>query len=151
MSRSAEYALRAVLFIAQRPEGSPHRANELAEVLEVPRNYLQKVLHTLAKHGVLRSVRGPAGGFSLAVLPERLALRTVVDPFDAGPERRSCLLGRLECSDESPCTAHGQWSSVAEQVGSFFRDTTVADLLSGNGAANPLQTGGPDAGSQQRA
>ncbi|HUH13049.1 MAG TPA: Rrf2 family transcriptional regulator [Longimicrobiales bacterium] len=144
MSRSAEYALRAVLFIAQRPEGSPHRANEVAKALEVPRNYLQKVLHTLAKHGVLRSVRGPAGGFSLSEPPERLALRAVVDPFDSGPERRLCLLGRLDCCDDNPCSAHGQWSGVAEQVGSFFRDTTVADLLGGNGAA-PIHPGGPDA------
>lgn len=132
MSRSAEYALRAVLYLAQRPEEGPLRATDMADALELPRNYLQKVLHTLAKQGVLQSLRGPTGGFTLAVPASGLSIRAVVEPFDPAPERRRCLLGRPSCGEQDPCSAHARWSGVADSVGSFFQDTTVADLVNGS-------------------
>lgn len=140
MSRSAEYALRAVLHLAQQAEPVPVRATELAEALQIPRNYLQKVLHTLAKQGVLHSLRGPSGGFSLALPPTSLAIQAVVEPFDPSPEQRRCLLGRPGCGDEDPCSAHSRWSEVADRVGSFFQKTTIADLVAEARPRVPLET-----------
>lgn len=129
LSRSAEYALRAVVFIARHPGDTPLRAAEVSRGVGVPGNYLSKVLHALARAGVLTSCRGPAGGFLLASPPGRLKLRRVVEPFDAAPEDRGCLLGREQCGDAVACAAHSRWHVVKDCVGSFFRDTTVGDLL----------------------
>lgn len=129
LSQTAEYALRAVLHLAETADGEPVSVDAIAEALSLPRNYLSKTLHALAKADVLASTRGPGGGFQLAVPAERLSLLEIVAPFDDLHRRRQCLLGRRRCADESPCPAHERWKAVAEEVATFFRDTTVADLI----------------------
>jgi Rrf2 family protein len=129
LSLTAEYALRAVLYIADRNGRGPVRVDAMADAMGLPRNYLSKTLNQLTKRGVLASQRGPAGGFRLRATPETLTLAEVVEGFDPEQTRRGCLLGRPRCSDENPCPAHGRWKSVADEIATFFRDTTVADLL----------------------
>jgi Rrf2 family protein len=130
LSHTGEYALRAVLYIAQNEtEASLVRNDSIAEALDVPRNYLSKILHTLAREGVLMSSRGPTGGFRLARKPDTIPLRQVVAPFDAVDGPRTCILGRPRCSDRNPCPAHGRWKSISEQVAAFFSGTSVGDLL----------------------
>lgn len=129
LSQTAEYALRAVLYLAEQAEEDPVPVETMAEALSLPRNYLSKTLHLLAKRGVLSSSRGPGGGFGLAVPAAELSLLSVVEPFDDLERRRQCLLGRRECSDLTPCVAHHRWKEVADHVTCFFRETTVEDLL----------------------
>lgn len=130
LSHTAEYALRAVLYIAQhQTETELVRNDVIAEALDVPRNYLSKILHTLGREKLLQSTRGPSGGFRLARNPDNVSLLQVVEPFDDFGGPRSCLLGRPRCSDRNPCPAHNRWKGISEQVGAFFRNTTVGDLL----------------------
>ncbi len=131
LSQTGEYALRAVLFIAEHDRDRSVRVDEMARALRLPRNYLSKTMHQLARAGVLASTRGKAGGFRLAVPAERLTLHRVVAPFGDVNDRRRCLLGRAECSDRNACAAHDHWREVAEHVSTFFRETTVADLRQG--------------------
>jgi len=127
LSQTAVYALRAMLHLAERPDGGPVRVDDIAAALDVPRNYLSKILHVLARRGLLGSARGPGGGFSLAASPDGTMLTDVAALFDDMDKER-CLLGRAECRDDDPCPAHGRWKEVAAAVQAFFRDTTLADL-----------------------
>lgn len=129
ISRTAKYALRAVVHLAAEARDGPVPVDVVAERLDVPRNYLSKTLHRLAKIGVLDSSRGPHGGFQLARSPGELTLQEVVSPFDEEETRRQCLLGRERCSDDEPCAAHHRWKQLSQQVATFFQETTVADLL----------------------
>jgi Rrf2 family protein len=129
LSQTAEYALRAVLYLAEHGGARTVRVAEMAGALRIPQNYLSKILHLLARAGVLVSTRGKTGGFQLAVPATRLRLYEIVAPFDRMDERRRCLLGRPRCSDGTACAAHTRWKEVADRVTSFFRETTVADLL----------------------
>jgi Rrf2 family protein len=135
LSDTGEYALRAVLYIAQHqgPKGLV-RSDQVSQALSVPRNYLSKILYTLSKTGILESSRGPQGGFRLAVPPESLLLRRIVEPFDTLEPGRTCILGRPRCSDQNPCPAHSRWKAISEQVAHFFGHTTVAALLEEGGA-----------------
>jgi Rrf2 family protein len=128
ISGTSQYAIRAVVYVATAGKEVPVQVGPIAEALGVPQNYLSKTLHQLARVGVLRSVRGPRGGFQLAVPPDRLTLARVVAPFDEVGQRH-CLLGRPQCGDRYPCPAHARWVSVSESLQTFFRDTTVADLM----------------------
>ncbi|MGE5926530.1 MAG: RrF2 family transcriptional regulator [Gemmatimonadota bacterium] len=130
LPQTAEYALRAVYFIAESPGGTPVPVSDIASALQVPRNYLSKTLHQLARAGVLQSTRGQLGGFQLASSPERLMLGDVVRPF-LPAEGRACVLGRERCSDLTPCAAHFRWKEASERMRRFFDATTVADLLKG--------------------
>lgn len=128
ISGTAQYAIRAVLHLAQHGQDEPLRVEAIAEALDVPRNYLSKTLHTLARAGVLRSGRGPRGGFQLADDPRAISLVRVTAPFD-DVGTRLCLLGRSACSWKNPCAVHPRWEAVSLALMEFFRTTTVADLL----------------------
>lgn len=130
LPQTAEYALRAVLAIAEARGDEPVRVGDIARTLKVPRNYLSKTLHQLARAGVLRSTRGPHGGFRLAKPAGRLALAEVVGPFLPADGRR-CVLGRASCSDTTPCAAHEHWKQVSQRMRGFFDQTTIADLRTG--------------------
>lgn len=130
ISGTTQYALRAVLFVAEHGSDEPVRVDAIAAGLNVPRNYLSKTLHTLARAGVLRSGRGPRGGFQLVGRPEEISLARVAAPFD-DLGSRSCLLGRTTCGWKNPCSVHPHWEQVSNALQSFFRDTTIADLLGG--------------------
>ena len=131
LTGTAQQALHAVVCIAGNADEGPVRVDEIASVIGCPRNYLSKTLHLLVRARILRSERGPRGGFRLAMTPERLTLARVVSPFRPVGERR-CLLGRATCGDRNPCAAHGRWSKVIEGVDDFFSKTTVATLLRDN-------------------
>lgn len=139
LSQTAEYALRAVLYLARQEEGRRVQTSELAEALSIPRNYLSKTMSTLVGRGVLDSARGPRGGFRLAIRPTALTVARVVDTFDPPGARSGCLLGGGPCRPDDPCSAHGRWSGVALTVRTFFIETTVADLV----ADAPPGTGRP--------
>jgi Rrf2 family protein len=132
LPQTAEYALRAVLHVAARADQDvPVNVGDIAAALDVPRNYLSKTLHQLARAGILHSTRGPSGGFRLARAADRIPLAEVIAPFaPAGDADRSlCLLGRGHCRDSTPCAAHWRWKGVTQRMTHFFDETTVADLL----------------------
>jgi Rrf2 family protein len=127
LSSTAQQAINAVLCIAAA-NGEAVRVDTIAAATGAPRNYLSKILHALARAGVLRSERGPRGGFRLARLPDRITLAAVTEPFSR-PGQRRCLLGRPTCGDAKPCAAHARWSKVAGGVEEYFRTTTIARLI----------------------
>ncbi len=128
LSQTAVYALRATVCLASHEPTEPLRVDDIAEQLDVPRNYLSKILHVLARSGVLTSSRGPGGGFRLAGPASELMLSDVVEQFDQVPDESRCLLGRAICSDHTPCSAHARWKSVNVAVSEFFRETSIDDL-----------------------
>lgn len=129
ISKTGEYALRAVVYIVSEGKGASMRANEIAEALGVPANYLSKTLHQLARAGILSSERGPRGGFRLAGSPEQLSLADVLEPLDPTWLECGCLLGHPRCSEENPCALHERWKTVREPVRQFFQETTLAEVL----------------------
>ena len=115
LSQTAVYALKAVLHLAEARGGGPVRIDDIAKDLDVPRNYLSKILHV-------------RGGFEFAQRPEDVMLSDVIAPFDDIAAASGCLLGREQCSDESPCAAHERWRDVSASVRSFLGETTIQDL-----------------------
>jgi Rrf2 family protein len=151
LSQTAEYALRAVLYLAERPEGHPTPVDAIADDLGIPRNYLSKILHSLAKRDLLTSSRGRGGGFELTLRASEVSLLEVVEPFDQLEGRKKCLLGRPRCSESNPCAAHHQWKEMLDRVTGFFRNTTVQDLIGETPIAVTDVPGSPGAGARKRA
>jgi Rrf2 family protein len=134
LSSTAQQAIHATLCIAGSEDEGLVRVDEIAAAMNAPRNYLSKTLHILTRAGVLRSERGPRGGFRLAMEPDQLTLAQIVAPFEPVGERR-CLVGRPTCGDDYPCPAHHHWKKVAAELEAFFNGTTVAQLLHENSPA----------------
>lgn len=128
LSKSSEYAVRAILCLSERDRSVPVPVDEIAAALGIPRNYLSKILHELARTEILDSTRGPRGGFALSIEPEELTLADIVGNFDAIPDETTCLLGRTNCSEVDSCRAHDRWAVVRAAIIDFLTGTRVADL-----------------------
>jgi len=136
LGSTAQHAVRAVLYIAEHGTGAPVRVDEIAAALDAPRNYLSKTLHQLVRARVLRSVRGPNGGFQLADAPDALSVARIVAPFLPSQQTR-CLMGRPNCGGAHPCAAHNRWRHVADGVVDFFEQTSAAQLLADQRTPRP--------------
>lgn len=128
LSQTSEYALRALLHLAENDSGDPTRVEDIATALAVPRNYLSKILHTLTRAGLLDSARGPGGGFSLAAGSGTTTLLEVIKLFDPFDLQAVCFLGRPRCRDDDPCPAHEHWGEIKARVIAFVTETTLDDL-----------------------
>lgn len=138
LSQTAEYALRAAIRLARPEGGGPVSVDALSAELDIPRNYLSKILHALAREGVVESVRGPGGGFRLAASPASTPLLRVVGVFDDVSPGRTCIMGRDECSDVHPCPVHERWVPASEAIARFFRETSLADVADAEGVPGAL-------------
>ena len=129
LSSTSDYALRAILVLAQVTDGRPLRADQIARATASPANYLAKTLNALAKAGLVTSTRGPFGGFVLAVPAAELTLAHIIDCFDEPRPQTRCLLGSAPCDPRRPCTAHERWTAVKATRRAALANTTVADLV----------------------
>jgi len=128
ISRSSEYAIRALTYLAQNRDGF-RLANEMAGALGIPAPFLGKVLQPLVSRGVLQSQRGRNGGFRLARAPEEITLFEVVDAEEHLGGVRQCFLGQAECTDERACPLHDYWKHASGAFLARMVNTTLADLL----------------------
>ncbi|MGE5645849.1 MAG: RrF2 family transcriptional regulator [Acidobacteriota bacterium] len=134
-STTCEYALRALVRLAQMPNGSAILGRDLAQNAEIPANYLSKILLTLRNAGILTTARGTGGGYRLRKPAEEIRLIHVVELFDGARARPACLLGCKECSDEDPCSAHDLWRDVRAVYVNFLETTTLASISKDKNAA----------------
>lgn len=129
LSNTAEYALRAMVLLAQTDESAAILGRDIATVTGVPQNYLAKILLDLKKAGLVSAVRGAGGGYRLNSKPDAIYLIDIVEIFDHERAHPKCLLDfREECTDHSACTAHEQWKSVRTRYVDFLRTTSLADV-----------------------
>ena len=130
LTQTADHALRALLAIARQGGDRPLRVEEIAAMTGAPRNYLGKTLGALVKAGLLRSTRGPQGGFALAVAPADVTVARVSDLFTEPRAATRCLMGDGPCNPDRPCSAHHRWSALKAAARAPLDRTTLADLLS---------------------
>jgi Rrf2 family protein len=127
-SRSAEYAIRAFVHLAQVPEGKFAMVKNIAEQEEIPAHFLAKILQQLARKGLLRSSKGPTGGFALRVPPGEVRLLDIVEALDGLTAYQQCASGLAECSDEMPCSMHDSWIALRSRIMDYLGRNTIADL-----------------------
>ncbi|HEU5077657.1 MAG TPA: Rrf2 family transcriptional regulator [Opitutaceae bacterium] len=136
ISRTSEYALRAVIWLIQEPTLS-QTTRQIAEGTRTPPDYVSKVLQALARAGIVRSQRGLGGGFQLAVDPTQITVLEVINAIDPLERIHTCPLG-LEAHGTNLCPLHCGLNEVAEQMEAAFAKTKVSDLLNGDSPSIPL-------------
>lgn len=127
LSQSAKYALRAAIHLAASDDEAL-LSRQIAESLQVPAQYLAKILQDLVRHGILTSTRGRGGGFRLARPAPQIPLLHVVKAIDGENFGEECALGLPHCSDVSPCALHDSWAHLRGDIIAMLSDTSLADL-----------------------
>lgn len=135
-SQTVEYALRAVVFLAdQAPNACT--TDQISEATQVPKPYLSKVLQNLGRNEIVRSQRGIGGGVSLVKTPEELTILEVVNAVEPIARIESCPLG-LESHGRHLCPLHRRMDDALAMVEKAFKQTTLAEVLAEPSRSIPL-------------
>ncbi len=129
-SRSCEYALQSVLYLAVRHGKGDDVVSlqEIADSQDIPPHFLSKILQTLVRHGLLVSSKGPHGGFRLIKRPEDIRLLDIVSVIDGLEIFDRCGIGLRACSDDNPCPIHHDYKVIKNRIRQVLTLKTLAEL-----------------------
>jgi Rrf2 family protein len=129
LTLTSQYALRALAHLA-RNSGEAVLGRDLAQSVEIPANYLSKVLLTMRNAGLVDTTRGSGGGYQLRRPANEIRLIDVVELFEEISRRKpSCFLGRTKtCSETTPCTAHSSARAVQSAYLGFLISTPLSAI-----------------------
>lgn len=128
LSRTSQYAIQALIYIATQPRGEPVLNRQIAAHLGVPSAYLAKIMQNLCKDNLLYSYRGRLGGFCLREDAEKTDLMHVLALTEGSGFTDDCVLGLKVCSDETACPMHAKWKPIKEEVVRLLHDQTLEKL-----------------------
>ena len=132
LSQTAEYALRAMTWLATQSPETPVRARDLSEGTGIPLHYLSKILRRLVLANLLVSQKGQGGGFALAREPEAIRFEDILAAVDAYPKSGRCAFGWGACNENDPCPLHDPWSHLNDALHHWATTTTLADAVTGS-------------------
>lgn len=125
-SPTCQHALRALIYLASTNTTKPVLVREIAEAARVPKQSLAKILHGLRKKGLVKSTKGPGGGYQLARPGSRMTVLEVIEAVDGPIDfSRDCILGLDRCDDEAGCALHEYWKLFRGQYYSTIFQMTL--------------------------
>ncbi len=116
-SKTCEYAIRAMIFIAQKSrDGRKVGIKEIAEGIDSPEHFIAKILQDLTRKQLLQSMKGPHGGFYLDQQGLKRSLADIVKEVDGDKLFTACGLGLKHCSEKYPCPIHHEFKEVRKRM-----------------------------------
>lgn len=132
-SPTCQHALRALIYLAEKDAPGPVLVREIAEAADVPHPSLAKILHALRGRGLVRSTKGPGGGYQLARPGDQMRVVDVIEAVDGRVELdHVCVLGLDACSDDASCALHDAWKAFRHNYAATLASMTLrnaADIL----------------------
>ncbi len=150
-SRSAEYAICALIPLADLPPGEFALVKTVAADTGIPSHFLAKLLQDLARLGLLKSTKGPHGGFRLNQPPEEISMLRIVEAIDGPGRFDRCLGGGSECNEKIACGMHDGWMVLRSRIMDYLGGTSIADLAKALGEKRRPAARSRRRGSQQPA
>lgn len=145
ISKKTKYALKALSFLAEHSTGEPILISELAKEENIPKKFLEAILVSLRKGGILKSKIGKGGGYMLAVPATSITIGRVVGILEGGFSLVECLNDNMkgeceECVDPACCGIRLVMSDVKKSIDSVLESTTLADMVERSEVARQQQS-----------
>jgi len=129
ITRATEYAIRALLYMADKPKGEVVLKKDICENQDVTPAFLTKILQPLIKSGIVGSQRGVSGGFYLVKAPEEITLLDVIMAEEGPVYLNRCLVQEGSCERDLFCPVHGVWKEIREEFMGTLSRYSFAKLL----------------------
>jgi Rrf2 family protein len=129
LTKASEYAMRCVLYLSMQEKGVVSSRNEVAETMDIPREFLAKIAQQLSRADILEIIQGPKGGFRLLVPPEQLTLLDVIEIMMGEIFLNKCAIRPETCSQSSTDAVHTVWVKARTQFRETLRQATFAQLI----------------------
>ena len=129
-SKACEYGIRAAIYIAQQSlVDRKVSLKDVAKAIESPTAYTSKILQKLSKNSIIKSDKGPTGGFSMNKIElDKAKLSSIVYAIDGDAVYTGCGLGLKKCNENKPCPVHNQFKLIREELKKMLETTTVKTL-----------------------
>ena len=127
-SQTSEYALRAIVWLAEHQDSGRYGHVQIAQGTKVPQSYMPKILHELVKTGIINSKRGVGGGFILARPPAEISLYDVINSVDPVQRIRTCPL-HLSAHKNQLCPVHSKVDGMLEYTEETLKNCTIQEVL----------------------
>lgn len=127
-SKSCQYAVQAMLFLASQPKEEPVLLRDISAALQIPPHFLSKILQTLVRDRLVVSFKGVNGGFQLARPPRKICLFDIVQATDGETPLDRCVLGFPGCGEENPCPVHPIWKRAKQLILDMLKNKNIAQL-----------------------
>jgi Rrf2 family protein len=124
-SKKCEHGLQAILFMATKDIECVCPAEEISNKLNIPKEFISKILQSLTESGIVESKKGKSGGFKLAKHPSKIKLIDIVEAIDGLESFNTCVLGFSECSSKNPCPVHDQWGDLRVKAYEMLSSETI--------------------------
>ncbi|WP_291870700.1 Rrf2 family transcriptional regulator [Maribacter sp.] len=137
-SKSCEYGLRAIIYIAQQSaQDIKVSLVTISDAIHSPQAFTAKVLQQLTRNTIVKSIKGPYGGFVIENdKMETIRLSDVVKVLDGDTIYTGCGLGLSECNEDSPCPLHFKFVEIRSQLRNMLETTTLKMLVEDMDTAN---------------
>ena len=129
LTTKGRYAVTAMLDLGLRFGEGAVTLSDIAKRQGISLSYLEQLFAKLRRNGLVDSVRGPGGGYSLARDPSEISVAEIVLAINENIDARRCG-GESNCSGNEPCLTHGLWEELSDRISSFLSSITLADLVS---------------------
>ena len=126
--RKIEYALRAMIYLADDPEGLA-RGVEIAQREQIPKYFLEKVIRDLMRRGLVRARRGPGGGYQLARAPEVISFRDIIEAVEGPITLNVCVDGSSACQLKPTCRMFRVWEEGQRVLLRIFSQATLRQIV----------------------
>lgn len=128
-SKTCEYAVRAMIYIAQKSkEGERAGIKEIARGIDSPEHFIAKILQDLSKKKLVKSVKGPKGGFYHDDKSLRYSLADIVRIVDGEKIFNGCGLGLKQCSEDHPCPIHNEFKQIRGHMKLMLENANIGKL-----------------------
>ena len=129
ITRQADYAVRAVLYLARQEHTERAATSTIAEEQNIPPSFLAKIISQLSIAGLLHTSRGARGGVTLARDPKEITLLEVVEAIDGPIQLNECVGDEGTCSFDGDCPLRSVWCEAQDELVKRLKATNFADLL----------------------
>ena len=129
ITRQADYAVRAILYLAQMKHGCRAATSTIAREQHIPASFLAKIISQLSTAGLLHTSRGARGGVMLAREPKDITLLEVIEAIDGPIQLNECVRSDGVCMFEDPCPIKLVWCQAQEELVRRLKNTNFGQLL----------------------
>ncbi len=129
ITKQADYALRAMLFLAQLPPNQRAATSQIADEQAIPPSFLAKIISQLSIAGLIHTSRGARGGVSLAISPEKVSILDVVEAIDGPIALNECTVNPSVCPNGPSCPIHSMWCEAQFELVNKLKNTTFASVV----------------------
>lgn len=129
LSTKGRYAVTAMFDIALHHDEGPVSLSDISERQGISLSYLEQLFTNLRKQGLVKSTRGPGGGYSLAMDSEQIAIADVIEAVDESVDATRCG-GSEDCQNHQRCLTHELWENLSDQIRNYLSNISLAQAIS---------------------